>query len=89
MTIFDNGVHRKGIEYSRAIEIDPKTKKTIWEYARNARAAGMLSGLGEAVFALGPALRRREAPEISRPKDAQSPDAAGGRPARIGLGREL
>jgi len=35
MTIFDNGAHRKGIEYSRAIEIDPKTKKVIWEYADN------------------------------------------------------
>ena len=32
MTIFDNGVHRRGVEYSRAIEIDPKTKKVVWEY---------------------------------------------------------
>jgi Arylsulfotransferase (ASST) len=35
ITVFDNGVHRKGIEYSRAIEIDPKTRKIIWEYADN------------------------------------------------------
>ena len=35
MTIFDNGVHRRGVEYSRAIEIDPKTKKVIWEYTDN------------------------------------------------------
>lgn len=35
MTIFDNGVHRKGIEYSRAIEIDPKTRQVLWEYADN------------------------------------------------------
>jgi Arylsulfotransferase (ASST) len=35
ITVFDNGVHRKGIEYSRALEIDPKTRKVIWEYADN------------------------------------------------------
>jgi hypothetical protein len=35
MTIFDNGVHRRSVEYSRAIEIDPKTKKVIWEYTDN------------------------------------------------------
>ncbi len=33
ITVFDNGVHRKGIEYSRAIEIDARTKKILWEYA--------------------------------------------------------
>ena len=33
ITIFDNGVHRKGIEYSRVIEIDSKTRKIVWEYA--------------------------------------------------------
>ena len=35
ITIFDNGVHRKGVEYSRAIEIDAKTKEIVWEYADN------------------------------------------------------
>ena len=35
MTMFDNGVHRKGIEYSRAIEIDTRTKKIVWEYTDN------------------------------------------------------
>lgn len=35
MTFFDNGVHRRGIEYSRAVEIDTRTKKVIWEYADN------------------------------------------------------
>lgn len=35
ITIFDNGVHRKGIEYSRVIEIDAKTKEILWEYADN------------------------------------------------------
>jgi Arylsulfotransferase (ASST) len=33
ITIFDNGVHRKGIDYSRVIEIDVKTRKIVWEYA--------------------------------------------------------
>jgi hypothetical protein len=32
ITIFDNGVHRKGVEYSRAIEIDAKTKEIRWQY---------------------------------------------------------
>ncbi len=32
ITIFDNGVHRKGMEYSRVIEIDAKTKEIRWEY---------------------------------------------------------
>ncbi len=35
MTLFDNGVHRRGMEYSRAVEIDTRTKKVIWEYADN------------------------------------------------------
>jgi hypothetical protein len=35
ITIFDNGVHRKGIEYSRALEIDASTKEIVWEYADN------------------------------------------------------
>ena len=34
ITIFDNGVHRKhNLDYSRAIEIDAKSKKILWEYA--------------------------------------------------------
>jgi hypothetical protein len=35
ITIFDNGVHRRGLEYSRAVEIDAKTREIIWEYADN------------------------------------------------------
>jgi hypothetical protein len=35
ITIFDNGVHRKGVEYSRAIEIDAKSKEIVWEYQDN------------------------------------------------------
>ncbi len=35
ITIFDNGVHRKGIEFSRVIEVDSKTRKILWEYADN------------------------------------------------------
>ena len=33
ITIFDNGVHRRGVDYSRALEIDAKTRKIVWEYA--------------------------------------------------------
>jgi len=33
ITVFDNGVHRRGIDYSRAIEIDARTRKIVWEYA--------------------------------------------------------
>ncbi|HKI73087.1 MAG TPA: aryl-sulfate sulfotransferase [Pseudomonadales bacterium] len=36
ITIFDNGVYRKsGGEWSRAIEIDAKTKEILWEYTDN------------------------------------------------------
>ncbi|MBT4160885.1 MAG: hypothetical protein HOC70_17120 [Gammaproteobacteria bacterium] len=35
ITMFDNGVHRRGIEYSRAIEIDTRTRKVVWEYTDN------------------------------------------------------
>lgn len=36
ITIFDNGVHRaNGMEFSRAIEIDAKTKEIVWEYHDN------------------------------------------------------
>jgi hypothetical protein len=35
ITIFDNGVHRKGPEFSRALEIDAKTKEILWEYTDN------------------------------------------------------
>lgn len=35
ITIFDNGVHRKGIEYSRVMEVDAKSHEVIWEYADN------------------------------------------------------
>ena len=33
ITIFDNGVHRRGLEYSRVLEVDAETRKTVWEYA--------------------------------------------------------
>jgi hypothetical protein len=34
ITIFDNGCFRKnGMQYSRALEIDAKTKEILWEYA--------------------------------------------------------
>jgi len=33
ITIFDNGVHRRGIEHSRALEVDAKTREIVWEYA--------------------------------------------------------
>ena len=33
--IFDNGVHRTGIEFSRVIEIDAKTKEIVWQYEDN------------------------------------------------------
>jgi len=33
ITVFDNGVHRKGIDFSRAIEINAKTRAIVWEYA--------------------------------------------------------
>ena len=32
ITIFDNGVHRRGVEYSRAIEIDAETREIVWQY---------------------------------------------------------
>ncbi len=36
ITIFDNGCFRKnGMQYSRALEIDAKTKEVLWEYADN------------------------------------------------------
>jgi len=30
--LFDNGAHRRGMNYSRVIEIDPKTNEIAWEY---------------------------------------------------------
>lgn len=35
ITIFDNGVHRRGIDYSRALEGDAKPREFLWEYADN------------------------------------------------------
>ncbi|MFT4677851.1 MAG: hypothetical protein ACJAX5_003353 [Patiriisocius sp.] len=35
ITIFDNGVNRKTMDYSRVLEIDAKTKEILWEYADN------------------------------------------------------
>ncbi len=35
ITIFDNGLHRRGIDFSRVIEIDAKTKEVVWEYTDN------------------------------------------------------
>lgn len=30
--IFDNGMHRIGMPYSRVVEVDPATSKVVWEY---------------------------------------------------------
>ena len=30
--LFDNGSHRRGMEYSRVIEVDPETNEIAWEY---------------------------------------------------------
>lgn len=30
--LFDNGAHRRGMNYSRVIEINPKTNEIVWEY---------------------------------------------------------
>jgi hypothetical protein len=30
--IFDNGMHRIGLPFSRVVEIDPSTSKIVWEY---------------------------------------------------------
>jgi len=35
ITIFDNGVHRKTMDYSRVLEVDAKTREILWEYADN------------------------------------------------------
>ncbi|HSG91474.1 MAG TPA: aryl-sulfate sulfotransferase [Pseudomonadales bacterium] len=32
ITIFDNGVHRRSIEYSRVIEVNAKTREVVWEF---------------------------------------------------------
>ena len=31
--IFDNGMHRVGLSYSRVVEVDPRTSAVVWEYA--------------------------------------------------------
>jgi hypothetical protein len=31
--IFDNGMHRIGLPYSRVVEVDPRTSAVAWEYA--------------------------------------------------------
>ena len=35
VTIFDNGVHRRGIEYSRVLEIDAEERNEVWEYRQD------------------------------------------------------
>jgi outer membrane protein assembly factor BamB len=30
--LFDNGAHRRGMNFSKVIEVDPKTNKIVWEY---------------------------------------------------------
>jgi hypothetical protein len=30
--IFDNGMHRHGLPYSRVVEVELETKKTVWQY---------------------------------------------------------
>ena len=32
LLIFDNGSHRRGIDFSRVIELDPVSKEVLWEY---------------------------------------------------------
>ncbi len=33
--LFDNGCHRRGVDFSRLVEVDPETGKIEWEYAAN------------------------------------------------------
>ena len=33
--LFDNGMHRGDVDYSRVIEIDPDTNEIVWEYTGN------------------------------------------------------
>jgi hypothetical protein len=33
--LFDNGLRREGLPYSRVIEVDPATDKIVWEYQAN------------------------------------------------------
>ena len=35
ITIFDNGAHRRGIDFSRALEVDARTREILWEYTDN------------------------------------------------------
>ena len=30
--LFDNGSHRRGMDYSRVIEVDPDTNEIVWDY---------------------------------------------------------
>ncbi len=33
ITVFDNGVHRRGIEYSRVLEVSADSREILWQYA--------------------------------------------------------
>jgi len=33
VTVFDNGAHRRGLEFSRALEVDPATGEIVWQWA--------------------------------------------------------
>lgn len=33
--IFDNGAHKRGLEHSRVVEVDAKTREEVWSYAQN------------------------------------------------------
>ena len=35
--LFDNGAHRRGVNHSRVIEVDPKTNAVTWEYRGDPR----------------------------------------------------
>ncbi|HET6319410.1 MAG TPA: arylsulfotransferase family protein, partial [Chloroflexota bacterium] len=45
--VFDNGVHRVGLSFSRVVEMDPATNKVVWEYTGEPREqffSGHISG---------------------------------------------
>ncbi|MFQ5828675.1 MAG: hypothetical protein ACE5JD_05910 [Candidatus Methylomirabilia bacterium] len=50
--IFDNGVHRfdHPMTWSRVIEVDPKTKKIVWEYVSPHLFMGVPTGLNNWIF---------------------------------------
>jgi chromosome partitioning protein len=86
---FPGRVHGEPLRFDVKMEEAQSHGKTIWEYARHTRAAGMLAGLGEAVFALGPALKRRETAGIPAATPVDSTRNGDGPALPIGIRREL